>query len=66
MNELTPTNRQIVELLAAGKTVKEIATEMNMKNRTIEKRIKTMRKEHNCLTVTQLVATLLTNSGPNV
>jgi DNA-binding NarL/FixJ family response regulator len=66
MNDLTPTNRKIVELLAAGKTVKEIAATMEMKNRTIEKRIKTMRKDYNCLTVTQLVAVLLTNPDPNV
>lgn len=58
MNQLTPTNRTIVELLAKGKTVKEIASGLQMKYHTVEKRIRTMRRKYNCVTVTQLVVTL--------
>lgn len=58
MNQLTPTNRTIVELLAKGKTVKEIASDMKMNLHTVTKRITTMKKKNNCLTVTQLVVTL--------
>lgn len=64
MNQLTPTNRTIVELLAKGKTVKEIAGDMKMKTKTIEKRIAKMRKNYKCLTVTQLVVELVLNQDP--
>lgn len=65
MNKLTPTNRSIVELLAAGKTVKEIAAEMQIKSRTVKAKIKRLREIHACVNTTQLVAKLITNPGPD-
>lgn len=52
---LTETNKQIIEHLAAGKVYKEIAAAMDMKARTIRDRVDTLKKQFNCTTVAQLV-----------
>lgn len=69
MNQITKTNQEIIELLAQGKTVKEVAAGMEMNRRTVEKRIGAMKKRFKCLTVTQLVVTLfllkVDNPGAN-
>jgi DNA-binding NarL/FixJ family response regulator len=49
------TNDQIIELLSCGYTVKEVANMLNMKTKTVEKRISTMKKKQECKTVTHLV-----------
>lgn len=49
------TNDQIIQLLGSGFTVKEIATMLNMKKKTVEKRISTMKRKQDCKTVTHLV-----------
>lgn len=48
-------NNKIIELLAKGLTIKEIGAELNMNKRTVEHRIKEMKKEHNARTIVQLV-----------
>lgn len=52
-------NSEIIQLLGSGYTVKEVAAMLNMKKKTVEKRITTMRKKENCRTVTQLVVNML-------
>jgi DNA-binding NarL/FixJ family response regulator len=52
---LTDSNKQIIELLASGKTVKEAASILKMNNRTVEDRILEMRRQLNCINTTQLV-----------
>lgn len=52
---ITETNKQIIEHLAAGKVYKEIAAAMNMKVRTIRDRVDTLKKQFDCTTVAQLV-----------
>ena len=49
------TNDHIIQLLGSGYTVKEVADMLNMKTKTVEKRISTMKKKHECKTVTHLV-----------
>lgn len=49
------TNDQIIQLLASGYTVKEVAAMLDMKKKTVEKRICTMKKKQDCKTVTHLV-----------
>jgi DNA-binding NarL/FixJ family response regulator len=48
-------NDQIIQLLGSGFTVKEVATMLNMKTKTVEKRISTMKRKQDCKTVTHLV-----------
>ena len=55
---ITESNSKIIELLAKGKTVKEIAADLDLSPRTVQERIDHMRKDHNCRNVTHLVATL--------
>jgi DNA-binding NarL/FixJ family response regulator len=49
------TNDQIIQLLGSGYTVKEIAAMLEMKKKTVEKRISTMKRKQECKTVTHLV-----------
>jgi DNA-binding NarL/FixJ family response regulator len=49
------TNDQIIQLLASGYTVKEVANMLSMKIKTVEKRISTMKRKQECKTVTHLV-----------
>jgi DNA-binding NarL/FixJ family response regulator len=56
---LQESNNRIIDLLAAGKTVKEIAEVLSMSKRTVEDRIYELRKKEKCTTVTQLVMKLL-------
>jgi DNA-binding NarL/FixJ family response regulator len=49
------TNDQIIQLLGSGYTVKEIAVMLEMKTKTVEKRISTMKRRQDCKTVTHLV-----------
>jgi len=53
------TNDQIIQLLGSGFTVKEVAAMLDMKKKTVEKRISTMKRKENCKTVTQLVVNML-------
>lgn len=55
MNKIDQSNKMIIALLGSGMTDKEVAAELNMKPRTVEKRILTMMKNQNCRTRTQLV-----------
>lgn len=52
-------NKRIIELLAAGKTVKEIAAELHMKKRTVNDRIEMMKKKNESATITELVVNVL-------
>jgi DNA-binding CsgD family transcriptional regulator len=56
---MNPTNQNIIKLLAEGKTAKEVAADLKMNKYTVEKRIRTMKVKYHCLTVTQLVVTVL-------
>jgi DNA-binding NarL/FixJ family response regulator len=58
------TNDQIIQLLASGYTVKEIAADLKMKFVTVKKRIVTMKKKNDCKTVTHLVVKWLELSPP--
>jgi len=53
------TNDKIIELLGSGYTVKEVANMLDMKKKTVEKRISTMKRRENCKTITQLVVNML-------
>jgi DNA-binding NarL/FixJ family response regulator len=48
-------NARIIELLAKGKTVKEVAVDLNMNKRTIKARIDGLKRKHQSATITQLV-----------
>lgn len=48
-------NARIIELLIEGKTTKEIAATVFLSTRTVESRLKRMRKQHNVITTIQLV-----------
>lgn len=54
-NQVDQSNKTIIALLGSGMTDKEIATELQMKPRTVEKRISTMMKRQKCRTRAQLV-----------
>lgn len=56
---MTPSNNDIIELLSSGYTVKEIAAMLNMRFWTVKKRIRTMMKQKEARTVTQLVVNWL-------
>lgn len=56
---LQESNNRIIEMLAEGKTAKEIARELAMSRRSVEGRIYRMRKKEQCASATQLVAKLL-------
>jgi DNA-binding CsgD family transcriptional regulator len=59
MRRLDIDNQQIIELLAAGKTAKEIAGDFNVSPRSIEDRLRHMRRRHQCVSTTQLVVKIL-------
>lgn len=48
-------NNQIIQLLASGYTVKEVAGLLGMKKQTVDKRIRVMRKKYQCKSAIQLV-----------
>lgn len=50
------TDIEIVQLLSDGKTVKEIASEMNVNSRAVEHRIVLMRSKYFAWTCSHLVA----------
>jgi DNA-binding CsgD family transcriptional regulator len=52
---LTETNKQIIEHLAAGKLYKEIADIMTMSRHTIIDRVKAMKKKYEAKTIAELV-----------
>lgn len=54
------TTTQIVQYLTDGDTIPDIAKKENISQRTLEKRVATLRKELNCKTIAQLVAAYLT------
>jgi DNA-binding NarL/FixJ family response regulator len=54
-------NKRILELLAEGKALKEIAGEMEMHIKTVEKRLEKMRKENNCANRISLVVLFKSN-----
>jgi DNA-binding NarL/FixJ family response regulator len=52
---ITETNKQIIQLMGEGNTDKEIADQLKLPVRTIQKRVSTMLKKNACRTRTQLV-----------
>lgn len=56
---LQDSNREIINLLAEGKTTKEVAADLKMKTRTVVDRLETLKKKHGCTTITQLVLKVL-------
>lgn len=56
---LSESNIKIIELLAAGKTYKEIAAILEMKYRTIYDRVTELKRKHQCLTRDQLLVKML-------
>ncbi len=55
---LDETDKQILMLLAEGKTIKEIAWKIAKRSSNIEYRLRTMRKHYGCLNTTQLISKL--------
>jgi DNA-binding NarL/FixJ family response regulator len=55
------TNAEIVTQLSYGFTTKEIATNFNVKSKTIEARILNLKKQCNCANTVELVAKYLRN-----
>lgn len=52
---ITETNAKIIQLMGEGNTDKEIASELKIPVRTVQKKVSTMLKKHECRTRTQLV-----------
>lgn len=52
---ITETNRKIIQLMGDGNTDKEIAALLNMPVKTVQKKVSTMLKKHDCRNRTQLV-----------
>lgn len=48
-------NDQIIQLLASGYTVKEVAGYLGMKKQTVDKRIRVMKRKYQCKSAIQLV-----------
>lgn len=59
MTQANQTNQDIIRLLAEGKTAKEVAAELDIKTKTVRNRLRKMRKDYHCITITQLVVTVL-------
>lgn len=55
------TDERVVQLLSEGKTIAEVAGEMNVNVRTMEARIGRLKKKTECSTLPHLVATFLRN-----
>lgn len=53
-------NQKIIELLAQGLTVKQVAHEVKANVRTLEQKILRWRKKLKCDNITQLVVKMLT------
>ena len=56
---LDETDKKIIALAAGGKTAIQIAEEIHLSNRTIEKRIARMKQRKGCKSLTHLVVTIL-------
>jgi len=48
-------NNQIIDLLASGLTIKEVAQQLNISPKTVDVRLDKMRKRRGCNSTTQLV-----------
>lgn len=59
MKAISEHNQNIILLLSQGKTIKEVAKELNMKYMTVVKRVEKMKKDYSCVNTTQLVVTIL-------
>jgi len=55
---LDETDKQILMLIAEGKTVKEIAWKTGKRTENVNYRLKVMRKHYGCLNTTQLISKL--------
>lgn len=51
-------NNQVIDLLAAGNTIRAIAEQKGVKRYTLERQIDRLKTKHNCKTATQLVVKL--------
>jgi DNA-binding NarL/FixJ family response regulator len=51
-------NSTIIEMLAAGNTIRGIAKSQGVKQYTLERQIDRLKTKHNCKTATQLVVKL--------
>jgi len=56
--KLDDIDKKILNLIADGKSVKEIAWKVGMKARQVDYRIKAMRKYYECTSVPQLIIKL--------
>lgn len=65
---LQDSNHEILQLLAAGNTYKEVAAKVGKKPRTIKQRIRNLKDKHHCTSVPQLLVKLfgLTKVGEDV
>ena len=62
--QLTPRERQVMKLLVAGKTSKEIAGELDLSVRTVEAHRRTVLRKMNVLSAAQLVRAVIGTRGP--
>lgn len=60
--ELDDTDKKILAMAAEGKTAKNIAYQLNIKQKHIEWRIVQMKKWYNCGSLIELVAKFVTNA----
>lgn len=64
---IAESNTRIIEHLASGKVYKEIAAEMGMPRWTVIDRVRSMKKNHSCKTVAELVTKVNTQPiVPNI
>jgi DNA-binding CsgD family transcriptional regulator len=57
--QLTPRERQVMKLLVAGKTSKEIAGDLHLSVRTVEAHRRTVLRKMNVLSAAQLVRAVI-------
>lgn len=57
--QLDDTDKEIIRLLASGMTAMEIGIELDLSNRSVERRIVIMRKWYKCNSQAQLVGRLI-------
>ncbi len=62
MNELTPRETEIVKLLSEGKTVKEIAAQLSLSNKTVEYHSLRARRKIGDTSIAGLTRFALTNA----
>jgi len=58
-------NKRIIELLAEGKTQKEVAAILKLTKWAVVDRIRTMREKNRCANVTELIAKLTPSKQHN-